>query len=384
MLNREPCSPTPAEAEHPAIPTQDLVAHNQPLRSELQAAMWRVLVSGRYIDGPEVAAFEREAAAALEVAHAVGVSSGTDAILALLMACGVDAGDEVVTTPFSFFASAGGIVRLGATPIFADIEADTLNLDAELAASRIGPRTRAVLTVHLFGRSARTEPLELACGAAGIPLLEDAAQAIGARREGRPVGTIGRAAALSFFPSKNLGGFGDGGMIITGDAGLAARLRRLRVHGAQPRYHHELVGGNFRLDELQAALLRVKLPHLAGWSARRAQIARRYRAGLAGLPIALPPEDPGCVWNQFVIRVPDGRRDALRLHLASRKIASAIYYPQPLHLQPCFAQLGYRRGDCPQAERACAEVLALPIYPELAPAAIDRVCDVIRGLFERS
>jgi dTDP-4-amino-4,6-dideoxygalactose transaminase len=371
--------------EPSAIPWQNLEAHHQPLLHELEAALLRVLHSGKYISGAEVAAFEKEAAAALGVGHAVGVSSGTDALLAVLMALGIAPGDEVVTTPFSFFATAGAIVRLGAVPVFADIDPATMNLDPDAAVARVGRKTRAVLTVHLFGRVARTSSLEEVCSSAGIPLVEDAAQAIGAcgdgSRWGRRVGTLGHAAALSFFPSKNLGGFGDGGMVITNDAALAERLRLLRAHGARPKHHHQLVGGNFRLDELQAALLRVKLPHLFYWSEQRRHIAGRYRAGLADLPLTLPPEDPGCVWNQYVVRVPDGRRDQLIHHLTARKIASAVYYAEPLHSQPCFSHLGYRPGQFPHAERACAESLALPIYPELSEAAQDRVCEVVRSFF---
>ena len=372
-----------------SIPLQDLAAHHQPLQAELGAAAQRVLASGRFINGQEVAAFERDLASTLGVSYAVGVSSGTDGLLATLMACGVGPGDQVVTTPFSFFASVGAILRLGATPVFADIEPDTLNLDAGAAVARLGPRTKAVLVVHLFGRVARTPPLETAVAAAGIPLLEDAAQAIAACEgdgQRRLVGNIGKAAVLSFFPSKNLGGFGDGGMVLTRDPELAQRVRLLRVHGASAKNRHVAVGGNFRLDELQAALLRIKLPHLARWTAQRRAIAARYREGLtslslAALPLALPPDDAGSVWNQFVVRVGDGRRESLRGHLADHAIASAIYYPMPLHLQPCVAGLGLRRGDLPRAEQAAQEVLALPIYPELPLADVDRVCDVIARFF---
>jgi dTDP-4-amino-4,6-dideoxygalactose transaminase len=372
-----------------AVPLQDLAAHHEPLRAELAAAAARVLASGRFINGEEVAAFEREAARALGLAHAIGVSSGTDGLLAALMASGVGPGDEVVTTPFSFFASVGAILRLGATPVFADIDAETLNLDADAAVARMGPRTKAVLVVHLFGRVARTRPLEAAADAARIPLIEDAAQSIGARQgdaASRVVGSLGTAAVLSFFPSKNLGGFGDGGMVLTRDADLAQRLRLLRVHGASAKNRHVVVGGNFRLDELQAALLRVKLPHLAHWTARRQALAARYRQGLASLSLeslslSLPPDDAGSVWNQFVVRVPDGRRDSLRSYLADQEIASAIYYPTPLHLQPCVQRLGLRPGDLPRAERAAQEVLALPIYPELPLDDVDRVCEVIRAFF---
>jgi dTDP-4-amino-4,6-dideoxygalactose transaminase len=367
------------------VPLQDLAAHHAPLGAALDAAARRVLRSGRYILDAEVRAFEEEMAAALGVAHAVGVSSGTDALLAMLGAVGVGPGDEVVTSPFSFVASAGGVARLGARPVFADIDPQTLNLDPRAAVGRVGARTRAVLTVHLFGRLAETAPLEAICAARGVALLEDAAQAIGATdADGRGPGRIGRAAALSFFPSKNLGALGDGGMVLTGDGDLAAAVRRLRAHGAERRFHHPSLGGNYRLDELQAALLRVKLPHLGRWTAARRRAAGAYRAALDGTPLALPPTDAGSVWNQYVVRVPDGRRDALAAHLAARGAATAIYYPEPLHLQPCFADLRHRRGDFPVAERACAEVLALPIYPELTDAQIAAVAAAVRDFFSGS
>ncbi len=367
------------------MPLQDLAAHHEPLLPELGAAAVRVLTSGRFIAGAETEAFEREAAAALSIPYAVGVSSGTDGLLAALMACGVGPGDEVVTTPFSFFASAGSIVRLGATPIFADVDPSTLNIDPAAATARIGPRTKAVLVVHLFGRAACLDGLEEACDARGIPIVEDAAQAIGARAGGRPVGALGRAAVVSFFPSKNLGGFGDGGMVLTTGADFAARIRVLRVHGATAKNRHEIVGGNFRLDELQAALLRVKLPHLGRWTARRREIAARYHQRLGGLSTAgaieLPPADAGSVWNQFVIRVPGRSRDPLRRHLAGRAIATAVYYPTPLHLQPALGHLGLRAGDLPEAERAAVETLALPIYPELPLADVDRVAAAVDSFF---
>ena len=360
------------------IPFLDLGAQHFPLADELRAAAARVLTSERFILGPEVAAFERELAGELGVAEVVGVSSGTDALTALLMAAGVGAGDEVVTTPYSFFATVESIVRLGARPIFADIDPETMNLDAAAAATRVGSRTKAVLVVHLFGRAASMEPLRAACSAAGIPLLEDAAQAIGALEVG-----AGWGAALSFFPSKNLGGFGDGGAVATNDTVLAGKVRALRNHGATKKLQHEIVGGNFRLDELQAALLRVKLPHLSRWTAERRRLAALYRDRLAGLPIGLPPADVGCVWNQFVIRVPAARRDPLRRHLDGRGIASAVYYPIPLHLQPALAFLGHRPDDFPNAERAAEESLALPIFPGLTDADLWRVTDALGDFFLR-
>ena len=379
----------PATGSTPSVPLQDLAAHHEPLLPELAAAAVRVLTSGRFIAGAETEAFEREAAAALSIPHAVGVSSGTDGLLAALMACGVGPGDEVVTSPFSFFASVGAILRLGATPVFADVDPATLNLDPTAAATRLGPKTRAALVVHLFGRAAPLDGLDAACAALDIPIIEDAAQAIGARADrspsGRPSGALGRAAVISFFPSKNLGGFGDGGMVLTTDADFAARIRVLRVHGATAKNRHEVLGGNFRLDELQAALLRVKLPHLPRWTERRRQIADHYRQRLSAVAdagaIELPPPDPGSVWNQFVLRIRDRARDPLRQHLAARGIATAVYYPTPLHLQPALAHLGLRAGAFPQAERAAREALALPIYPELPLAAADRVAATVAAFF---
>jgi dTDP-4-amino-4,6-dideoxygalactose transaminase len=377
-------SGTGAQKTQGAVPALDLGALHEPLAAELEAAARRVLASGSFILGAEVAAFEREAAAAFGAAHAVGVSSGTDALLVILTAAGVGPGDEVVTTPFSFFATAGAIARVGARPVFADVDVETLNLDGEAACARLGPRTRAVLVVHLFGRVAFDARLTAACADAGVALLEDAAQAAGAYAvtggARRPVGSLGRAAALSFFPSKNLGACGDAGLVLTGDAALAERARSLRSHGARGKHHHVEIGGNFRLDEIQAAFLRAKLPHLPRWNERRRAIAARYRAALDGLPLALPPADPGCVWHQFVVRVP-GRRDQLAAHLGARGVATAIYYPRPLHLQPALAWLGHRPGDFPRAEQAAREVLALPMHAQLTDEAVDRVSDAVRGFF---
>lgn len=370
------------------VSTQDLDAHHAPLQAALAAAAVRVLQSGRYISGAEVAGFEAACAEALGAAHAVAVSSGTDALLASLMALGVGPGDEVVTTPLSFFATVAAIVRLGARPVFADIDEATCNLDDGAAAAQVGSRCRAAIPVHLFGRVASVPQLRARCAALGVPVLDDAAQAIGAvDAAGRSVGQLGTAATLSFFPSKNLGGFGDGGMVLTGDAELARRLRLLRAHGAEPKYHHVVVGGNFRMDELQAALLGVKLPHLPVWTAARRRLAERYREALtAAGPVAdgrlaLPPPDPGAVWNQYVVRVRGGQRDACRRHLEARGIATAVYYPEPLHLQPCLAALGYRRGELPVAERACAEALALPLYPEMPDVALDDVVAAVVSFF---
>jgi dTDP-4-amino-4,6-dideoxygalactose transaminase len=306
------------------------------------------------------------------------VSSGSDALIAILAACGIRAGDEVITTPLSFFATAEAIVRVGATPVFSDIDPKTLNLDLVAARERIGARTRAVLVVHLFGRMVDPAPL----AGAALPIVEDAAQAIGASLpDGRGPGALGTAAALSFFPSKNLGAMGDAGMVLTDDAGLAERVRAIRVHGAPSPHVHQTIGGNFRLDELQAAVLRVKLPSLSAWTARRREIAAVYRQAWADTPLGLPPAAAGCVWSQFVVRVPAGRRDALAAWLASRGVETAVYYPTPLHLQPALAALGGRRGQLPDAEAACAEVLAVPAHAQLTPDEVGRVCDEVRAFF---
>jgi dTDP-4-amino-4,6-dideoxygalactose transaminase len=318
--------------------------------------MARVMDGGGFILGPEVESLERELASTLGVKFAIGVSSGTDALLVALMALGVGAGHEVVTTPFSFYATVGCIARLGARPVFADIEPETFNLNPQAAAAAIRSETRAIIPVHLYGRPA-------ALPKTSLPIIEDAAQAIGACKLG------GSMSCLSFFPSKNLGAFGDGGAVLCDDPQIADAISLLRTHGSRPKYVHHMVGGNFRLDALQAAILRVKLPHLARWTQGRRANADRYRhlfAATPGIPaeLRLPEATPEHIYNQFVIRAP--RRDALREHLAKHDIATEIYYPLPLHLQPCFANLGYREGAFPHAEAASREVLALPIHAELS------------------
>jgi len=343
------------EWEQMKVPLLDMKAELAPLRAEIDAAIARVLDGGRFILGPEVDAFERELAPVAGAAHAIGVSSGTDALLVSLMALGIGPGDEVVTTPLSFFATAGCIVRLGARPVFADIEAASFNLDPVRAAAVCTDRTRAIITAHLYGRPATVPSV------ADLPVVEDAAQSIGAA----PL--TGTCACLSFFPTKNLGGCGDGGAVVTNAGDLADALRMLRQHGARPKYYHARIGGNFRIDSLQAAVLRVKLPHLKAWNCARRANADRYRAlfATAHVPpeLRLPEDAPGHVYNQFVIRAP--RRDRLRDHLAAAGTSTEIYYPQPLHLQKCFAELGYGQGAFPEAERAANEVLALPVYPSL-------------------
>jgi dTDP-4-amino-4,6-dideoxygalactose transaminase len=370
------------------VPMLDLQAQYRPIRDALVDVVTRVCDSQRFIMGPEVEGMERELADFLGVAHAVGVSSGTDALLLALMALGIGPGDEVVTSTYSFFATAGSIARAGAKPVLVDIDPVTYNIDPAATAAAITPRTRAIIPVHLYGQSADLDPILDAAGRAGVPVIEDAAQAIGATYKGRTVGGIGRVGCFSFFPSKNLGAFGDGGLVTTQDAALAAELRRMRVHGADRQYFHQVIGGNFRLDALQAAVLRVKLPHLPGWTEGRRRNAARYadlfaEAGLTGR-VTLPAETAGCyhIYNQYVVRVPN--RDAVKAHLESRQVGCAIYYPVPFHQQACFAYLGHCAGDFPHAEQAAGETLALPVYGELTAGQQRYVVSVIAEALERA
>lgn len=366
------------------VPLLDLKAQYAGIRSEILETIERVCESQYFILGPEVTGLEEEVARYCGIQHAVGVSSGTDALLAALMAIDLKPGDEVITTPYSFFATAGVVSRLGARTVFVDIEPGSFNIDARAVAAKITPRTKAILPVHLFGRCADMDPLLEAARGRGIAVIEDAAQAIGAKdARGRQAGTVGAIGCFSFFPSKNLGAFGDGGMIVTGDAQLAEKLRVLRVHGSKPKYYHHMVGGNFRLDALQAAILRVKLRYLSDWTAARRRNAARYRklfeeSGL-GAEVSLPTDTPGHIYNQFVIRVQD--RDRLRAHLKEKGVETEIYYPVPLHLQECFRDLGYGEGDFPQSEAAAGESLALPIYPELTEDQQKAVVAAVRGFF---
>lgn len=359
------------------VPLLDLTAQYAPLREEILAAITRVCDSQRFIMGPDVAALEAELAAAIEVDHAITVSSGTDAILAVLMALGIGPGDEVITPTFSFFATAGCVRRLGATPIFVDIDPVTFNADPRAIEAALSPRTRAILPVHLYGLCAAMDPILAIGRSAGVPVIEDAAQAIGARAGARQAGTMGLAGCFSFFPSKNLGAFGDAGLITTNDAGLAHELRLLRNHGAEPKYYHSRIGGNFRLDSIQAAVLRIKLPHLAAWTAARRRNADKYRAlfSAAGLDrhIELPFEPDGRthIYNQFVIRSP--KRDALKEHLAAEGVGTEIYYPVPFHRQLCFEDVTRAGATYPVADRAAETSLALPIYGELSQAQLEYV-----------
>jgi len=369
------------------VPLLDLQAQYRPLRAEILAAIERVCDSQRFIMGPEITALEHEMAAMLGVRHAVAVSSGTDALLLALMALDIKAGDEVVTPTYSFFATAGAVARLGARPVLVDIDDTTFNLDPAKLSAAITPRTKAIIPVHLFGQSAEMEPILNIAAKSGIPVVEDAAQAIGASYKSQPLGGLGAFGCFSFFPSKNLGAFGDAGLVTTNDEALAKKARLLRTHGMEPRYYHHLVGANFRMDALQAAILRVKAPHLAGWTERRRANADRYRTlfGNAGLldRVTLPVEAPDRrhIYNQFVIRTSD--RDGLKKHLDAAGIGTEIYYPVPFHQQPCFAYLGYRTGGFPRAERAAQDSLAIPIYSELTLAQQETVVSAVAEFVHR-
>ena len=362
------------------VPLLDLKEQYRSIRQEIDEAVARVIESQHFILGPEVTALEQEVAAYSGANYGVGMSSGTDALLAALMALDIRNGDEVITTPYTFFATAGTIARLGAKTVFVDIDPATFNIDASQIEAAITDRTRAIIPVHLYGRMADMDAIMRVARARAIPVIEDAAQAIGSfDAAGRRAGAIGDMGCFSFFPSKNLGGFGDGGMTVTNDSSLAHKLRLLRTHGSEPKYYHAIVGGNFRLDALQAAVLRVKLRYLEGWTDARRHNADRYRtlfqqADLSDT-LTLPHDEPGHIYNQFVIRTP--RRDALQLHLKAHGVGTEIYYPVPLHLQECFRDLGYRNGDFPESERAAADTLALPIYPELTEEQLGYVVDTI-------
>jgi dTDP-4-amino-4,6-dideoxygalactose transaminase len=371
-----------------SVPALDLKAQYKTICDEIEVALRDVIENQAFILGPVVAAFEAELARYCGVAHGVGCASGSDALLLPLIALGVGTGDEVITTPYTFFATAGSIWRTGARPVFVDIDPETYNIDPARIEAAITPRTRVIVPVHLYGQTAAMEPINAIAARHGLTVLEDAAQAIGAAYHGKRAGGLGDVAAFSFYPSKNLGGFGDAGMVTTSDSGLARRMGRLRVHGMEPKYHHHEVGFNSRIDALQAAVLRVKLRHLAAWTEARRAVAARYRAlilehGLADRVVA-PAEAPDHfhVYNQFVIRVAAPVRDGLRAALSARRIGTEIYYPIPLHLQTCFAALGHAPGDFPNAEAAARETLALPIYAELSEDSQRYIVAAIARFYE--
>ncbi|MBM4247234.1 MAG: DegT/DnrJ/EryC1/StrS family aminotransferase [Deltaproteobacteria bacterium] len=367
------------------VPQLDLVAQYETIAGEIEPAVLEVLRSGRWVLGEHVQAFEAAAARYVGVPHAIGCASGSDALLLALMALDVRPGDEVVTTAFSFFATASAITRLGARPVFADIRADDFLLDPDAVRAVITPRTRALLPVHLYGQCVDFAAFAAIAAEHRLPIVEDAAQAFGATRDGTAAGAGGDLGCFSFYPTKNLGAAGDAGLLSARDDRLAARVRRLREHGSERRYEHVEVGLNSRLDAIQAAILRVKLAHVDAWSdaraARAATYANLFRAARLDGTVALPSVRAGArhIFHQYVIRTP--RRDALRDHLRARQIGCEVYYPIPLHLQQCFAELGGRPGSLPETERASREVLALPMYPELTQAQQERVVDEVASFF---
>ncbi|MGQ9756203.1 MAG: DegT/DnrJ/EryC1/StrS family aminotransferase [Desulfotomaculales bacterium] len=373
------------------IPVLDLTRQYNTIRKEIDAAVARVLSSGRFILGSEVEAFEQEVAEYLGVRHAIGVASGTDALLLSLRALGIGPRDAVVVPSFTFFATAGVVHNVGATPVFVDIDPHTLNIDPRNVEERLATdptlraKTKAIIPVHLYGQMADMDEIMAIAREYELFVIEDAAQAIGAEYRGRKAGSIGHLGCFSFFPTKNLGAYGDGGMVVTNDDELAERVRMLRVHGARPKYYHHLVGYNSRLDALQAAILWAKLPHLPEWSAARQRLAARYDELLreiVGLVLPYRATDRTHIFHQYTIRVLGGKRDALRAYLAEQGIATEVYYPLPLHLQPCFRHLSYREGDLPESERASREVLSLPMFPELTEEEQGYVAEEIRGFFK--
>lgn len=370
------------------IPLLDLQAQHRQIREEVLAELVRVIDSQQFILGPAVEQLERAIADYCTTRFAIGCGSGSDALYLALRALDIQPADEVLTTPYTFFATVGAISLAGARPVFVDIEESTYNMDMQQAADLLArrPKIRAVIPIHLFGGCADMDPLLAAAQDRGVAVIEDAAQSIGAEYKGRRAGSMGEIGCFSFFPSKNLGGYGEGGMVVTNDASLADRLKALRVHGSRRKYYHDWVGVNSRLDTLQAAVLKVKLKYLDGWSAGRARNADSYRKqfGALRVPLALPlPANYQTrhIYNQFTIRVP--RRDELQAHLKSQGIGSEVYYPLPLHLQECFTHLGYKPGDFPVTEKLAKESLSLPIYPELPPSALDHICDSIAAFYRR-
>ncbi len=362
------------------VPIFDPLPEVEALWDELNAAVQGVLRSGRYIMGPEVAAFEAEAAEYLGAGYAIGVNSGTDALVIGLEALAVGPGDEVITTPFTFFATAEAISQVGAVPVFVDIDPETYNIDPSLIEEKITPRTKAILPVHLFGQAAEMDPIMALAEEHGLKVLEDVAQAFGGEYRGKKLGAIGDVGAFSFFPTKNLGACGDGGLITTDDPGVAEKARMLRAHGAKKKYHNEIVGYNSRLDELQAAMLRVKLPHIDGWNEGRREVARRYDELLEGLPsIFTPREFPNRlhVYHQYTVRITDGRRDEVRERLAEDGVGTMVYYPVSVHRLPVYDSLGYQVSHSEEAE---GEVLSLPIWPLAGASLPELVAERLRGI----
>jgi dTDP-4-amino-4,6-dideoxygalactose transaminase len=364
------------------VPLLDLKAQYLSIKKEVDAAIADVLESQHFILGPKVDQCEKAIAAYSNCAYGIGVSSGSDALLVCLMAENIGPGDEVITTPYTFFATAGAIARLGAVPVFVDIDPETYNLDASQLASKVTSKTRAIIPVHLYGQMADMDAVMQVANERGLVVMEDGAQAIGAEYKGRRAGSIGHYGCFSFFPSKNLGAAGDGGMIVTNDAARAEKLRCLRGHGSKPKYYHKMIGGNFRLDAIQAAVVSAKLPHLDEWTAARQRNAQRYDRlfGQASLPVVLPKVAADRhIFNQYVVRVSE--RDELQAYLQKRGVSTEVYYPVPMHVQECFTYLGYRAGAFPESEAAAKETVALPIYPEVTDAQAEFVVECIRQFF---
>lgn len=367
------------------VPLLDLKSQYAALRDEIRSAIDEVCDAQAFILGPQVEALEAAIAEYCGTKHAIGVSSGTDALILALMALEIGNGDEVVTTPFTFFGTAGSIARVGAKPVFVDIDPATFNIDPNGIERAITSRTKAVIPVDLYGQLADMTTIREIAHRRNLRVIEDSAQAIGGKHHGETSGRFADLTAYSFYPSKNLAGFGDAGMVVTDDAALAERCRILRVHGAEPKYHHHFIGGNFRLDALQAAVLRIKLPHLDRWSEARRRNAAKYDALLADVPGVVTPlvaEHNEPIYHQYTVRISGGRRDAVRKNLQEAGIGNEVYYPIPLHLQKCFAYLGHKEGDFPESERAAREVLSIPIYPELTDAQIEIVSTAIKKSLE--
>ena len=366
------------------VPLLDLKAQYKTIKDEVGRAISDVCESQAFALGPAVAQFEEDVAAYCDVKHAIGVSSGTDALLVSLMALVVKPGDEVITTPFTFFATAGSVVRLGAKPIFVDVDPDSYNIDPAGIQQRITENTRAIIPVHLFGQMAQMKPIMDVARRHHLVVIEDAAQAVGASQDGVKAGNFGDCGCFSFYPTKNLGAFGDGGLVTTNTDELAQQIRALRDHGQNPRYFYHVVGGNFRLDGIQGAVLNVKLKSLDRWNEKRRQHAALYDNFFAGSPVKMPRIDSNnvCIYHQYTITVPE--RDKLQQYLAENGIGSAIFYPKPLHLQDCFSELGYRQGDMPVAERLCEEVLSLPVYPELTPEQIEFTAKTVLKFYDKN
>ncbi|HVO32990.1 MAG TPA: DegT/DnrJ/EryC1/StrS family aminotransferase [Elusimicrobiota bacterium] len=378
-MNASEKSPGPAHERPAGVPIVDLGAEYRTIQKDVDAVVHRVLSSGSYILGPENDRFERSLARYCGAEHAIGVNSGTDAILLALAALGISRGDEVILPAMSFIASAEPVVTLGAKPVFVDIDPISFTLDPSLVAAKMTSKTKAVMAVHLYGQTADMSALKKICERAAIPLMEDMAQAIGSRWQNQKAGSLGAIAALSFFPTKNLGACGDAGAVLTSSAAMAEHVRSLRNHGAKVKYHHDEIGYNSRLDELQAGILSVKLAHLDAWNERRRSLASAYHARLKDLPVTLPQEAPGRhhIYHLYSIRSP--KRDALKAFLAERGISTGLHYPAPLHLQPALAYLGHREGDFPVSEALARETLSLPLYPQMTDDQVEIVCQALRA-----